>query len=89
MVNKKDIPVEVTQTLRSRVTLNDDFVLEDGSNILALSHAYEREYMTIPELLRMLRKMVVRDHQIEKGRRNRILRSIDTWTDFNLKVEEA
>lgn len=89
MVNKKDIQVVVTQTLHSRVTLKDILVSEDGGNILTLSFAYEREYMTIPDLMRMLRKMVVRDHQIEEGRRNLILRSIDTWTEFYLKVEEA
>ena len=48
--------------------------------------------MTLPELLNTLHKMVLSDTQIEEGMRNHILMSIgsvDTWTDFNLKVEEA
>ena len=92
MVNRKDIPVVVTQTLHSRVTLKDVIDSEDGGNILTLPFAYECEYMTIPDLLRMLRKMVVRDPRIDESLKNLILMSIgslDTWIDFDLKVEEA
>ena len=92
MVNRKDIPVVVTQTLRSRVTLKDVLVSEDGGNILTLSFAYEREYKTIPELLNTLRKMVISNPRIDESQKNLILMSIgsvDTWIDFDLKVEEA
>lgn len=90
MVNRKDIAVVVTQTLRSRVTLKDIPVSEDGSPNLPLM--YCKQYMTLPELLNTLHKMVLSDPQIEDGMRNHILMSIgsiDTWDDFNLKVEEA
>lgn len=89
MVNRKDIQVVVTQTLRSRVTLNDIRVSEDGSSMFPLSLAYEEKYITITYLLNTLRKMVENNPRIKKSQRNRILRSIDGWTDFHLKVEEA
>ena len=90
MEKRKDISVVVTQTLCSRVTLKYIPVLENCSPNLPLM--YCRQYMTLPELLNTLHKMVLSDTQIEEGMRNHILMSIgsvDTWTDFNLKVEEA
>lgn len=92
MVNRKDIPVVVTQTLRSRVTLKDVLVSEDGIDNLTLSYVYSVKCMTIPELLNTLHKMVVSDPRIEESQKNLILMSIgsvDTWIDFNLNVEEA
>lgn len=92
MVNRKDIPVVVTQTLRSRVTLKDALVSEDGSKNPILSYTYGTTYMTLPELLNTLHKMVVSDPRIDESQKNLILMSIgsvDTRIDFDLKVEEA